>query len=115
MQTFTATLLAPATRTTSGTSAALDVSTYADCLAVLNITDGYGALSVQIEESIDGSTWLPTGASVDLPYGRPLACFRGSYATRLAFSTRAPFIRASYAITGDAPSFTFDLQLAAKA
>jgi phage gp36-like protein len=98
----TATLAASSVQTTSGTGAAVDLSTrdrlLRQTLAVSSATAN-STLTVRLESSADGATgWKQFGAFTP-------ATTTG--AERLSFVSPERYVRAAWTITGGAPSFTF--------
>ncbi len=105
------TIQTSATETVSGNSGAVEVGEYREALVTLNVTAASGTsptLAVQLQASDDeGTTW----------YNLPNALFTTATAVTnqaLQISTFGDYIRASYAITGTTPSFTFAIKAVLK-
>lgn len=109
-----------AARTASGQGAALNVQAYTGiAFAVLQSAAGTGTsplLSAELQDSLDGTTgWLPIPTE-------PIAGIRFANVTttpsvqRRFFNVGAcrGFVRASWAISGTTPSFTFGALLVAR-
>ena len=97
------TVSASSAKTTSGTSTATDVEG-TSVSVLLDVTAASGttpSLTVSLEWSHDGSTWF-TGDPADSMTAVTAAGKRVK-----SFTTKAPYVRAAWAITGTTPSFTF--------
>lgn len=104
------TLLSSAARTTSGSSDYVDVSNFAEMVALLDVTAASGTsptLDVKFQTSDNGTDWfdLPSDAFTQSTAGVKKA---------LKLSNFGRYVRASYTIGGTSPSFTFSLRLVAK-
>ncbi len=97
--------------TASGNSASVEVGEYKEALVTLNVTAASGtspSLTVLLQASDDeGTTW----------YNLPNASFTAATAVTsqaIQINTFGDYIRASYAITGTSPSFTFAVKAVLK-
>ncbi len=104
------TLHASAAETATGQSASVDLSTYAEALAELNVTAVAGTsptMTVSFQTSDDGADWYDMGTAF-------AAVTAVSKPAALKFTNFGQFVRAVWTIGGTTPSFTFTLKLVAK-
>ena len=100
---ITASLAASAARTTSGNSGQVTVEgpTFGVMLNVTAVSGTTPSMTLSIEWSPDGVTWYP-GETADA-----FTAITATGARAKAFPVKGPYARASWAITGTTPSFTF--------
>ncbi len=104
------TLHASAAETATGQSAGVDLSTYAEALAELNVTAVAGTsptMTVSFQTSDDGTDWYGLGDA----FAAVTAVAKPNI---LRLTNVGRFVRAVWTITGTTPSFTFTLKLVAK-
>lgn len=99
----TVTLASSAARTSSGSGSSVstaDFHTLRLTLAVAAASGTTPSLSVTVETSGDGSTWYSVGA---------FAAKTAAATERKSFSGLDRYVRASWAVSGTTPSFTFSV------
>lgn len=102
------TLFPSAARAASANGAAVNSHEYGTAVLVLDVTAVSGttpSLTVTVETSHDGTTWVSAGA---------FAAITAVGSERKAFSGLRDFVRGVAAISGTTPSFTFSVEGALK-